>query len=66
MKFYESHFEEYVTENNRFNLHPKLNKQYNLFPKKVNELKNVIFYGPNGIGKYTQMLKVIKKYCCLL
>ena len=62
MKFYESHFEEYVTENNRFNLHPKLNKQYNLFPKKVNELKNIIFYGPNGIGKYTQMLKVIKKY----
>jgi hypothetical protein len=62
MKFYESHFEEYISENNRIDLHSKLNKIYNKFPKTVNELKNLIFYGPNGIGKYTQMLKLIKRY----
>jgi hypothetical protein len=62
MKFYETHFEEYITENQRINLHPKLNKIYDNFPKSISELKNLIFFGPSGTGKYTQMLKSIKKY----
>jgi hypothetical protein len=62
MKFYETHFEEYINENNRLNLHPKLNKLYEKFPIQLQNLKNIIFYGPNGTGKYTQMLKSIKKY----
>jgi hypothetical protein len=62
MKFYETHFEEYINENNKLNLHQKLDKIYNKFPKTLNELKNIIFFGPNGTGKYTQMLKSIKKY----
>jgi hypothetical protein len=62
MKFYETHFEEYISENNRVNLHPKLDKIYDKFPTIIQELKNVIFYGPSGTGKYTQMLKSIKKY----
>jgi Cdc6-like AAA superfamily ATPase len=62
MKFYESHFEEYTTENARVNLHSKLNKLFDKFPNTITELKNLIFYGPNGTGKYTQMLKSIKKY----
>ena len=62
MKFYETHFEEYINENNRINLHPKLEKIYERFPATLSALKNVIFYGPNGTGKYTQMLKSIQKY----
>lgn len=62
MKFYETHFEEYITENNRINLHPSLQKLYDKFPTTIKELKNLIFYGPSGTGKYTQMLKSIKKY----
>lgn len=62
MKFYETHFEEYISENNRINLHPKLEKVYEQFPKTLSELKNVIFYGPSGVGKYSQMLKSIKRY----
>jgi hypothetical protein len=62
MKFYESHFEEYIIESNRENLHPKLEKIYSKFPKEISKLRNIIFYGPNGVGKYTQMLKAIKKY----
>jgi len=62
MKFYETHFEEYINENNRINLHPKLDKIYSKFPKNIRDLKNMIFYGPSGTGKYTQMLKSIKKY----
>lgn len=59
MKFFETHFEEYT---NKENLHPKLEKLYHGFPAKLQELKNLIFYGPSGTGKYTQMLRSIKKY----
>jgi hypothetical protein len=62
MKFHETHFEEYINENNRINLHPKLDKIYKKFPKKMQDLKNVILFGPSGTGKYTQMLKLIKRY----
>ena len=62
MKFYETHFEEYINENNRLNLHPKLDKLYEKFPLHLQSLKNLVFFGPNGTGKYTQMLKSIKKY----
>jgi len=59
MKFHETHFEEYVKS---FNLHPKLEKIFNTFPSNIHDLRNLIFYGPSGIGKYTQMLKAIKQY----
>lgn len=62
MKYYETHFEEYIVEVERENLHPKLEKVYNQFPKSIGNFKNVIFFGPAGVGKYTQMLKAIKKY----
>ena len=62
MKFYETHFEEYISENQRENLHPILEKLYKKFPKEITKLKNLLFYGPSGVGKYTQMLKSIKKY----
>jgi hypothetical protein len=62
MKYYETHFEEYLGENQRVNLHPKLEKVFDKFPKTLYELKNILFYGPQGVGKYTQMLKSIQKY----
>ena len=62
MKFYETHFEEYINESSRVNLHPKLDKIYDKFPSSLNKLKNLIFFGPGGTGKYTQMLKSIKRY----
>ena len=62
MKFHETHFEEYINSNQKLNLHAKLDKIYKRFPKNIRELKNIIFYGPSGVGKYTQMLKSIKKY----
>ena len=62
MKFYETHFEEYITAIQKQNLHPKLEKIYKKFPDTLQELKNVIIYGPSGVGKYTQMLHLIKKY----
>jgi hypothetical protein len=62
MKYYETHFEEYIQSKQKNNLHPKTDKIYNKFPKDIHCLKNLIFYGPSGIGKYSQMLCSIKKY----
>ena len=62
MKTSEMHFEEYLSANEKENLHPKIDKIIKRFPKRINDLKNVIFYGPSGVGKYTQMLKLIKIY----
>jgi len=62
MKFLESHFEEYTNEVCKMNLHPKLEKIYSHFPDTLENLGNLIFYGPSGVGKYSQMLYSIKKY----
>jgi Cdc6-like AAA superfamily ATPase len=62
MKYYETHFEEYINSMEKKNLHPKLDKIFKKIPKKFSDLRNIIFYGPQGIGKYTQMLKFLKPY----
>jgi len=55
-------YEDYIKNNDTLSLHPKLNKLYDTFPLDISNLKNIIFYGPKGVGKYTQMLKSIQKY----
>uniref|UniRef100_A0A6C0IHJ7 Replication factor C C-terminal domain-containing protein n=1 Tax=viral metagenome TaxID=1070528 RepID=A0A6C0IHJ7_9ZZZZ len=62
MKFHETNFEEYLIPYNKVNLHPKLDKLYKSLPKNIEKFKNIIFYGPAGVGKYTQMLAVIHRY----
>ena len=62
MKFLESHFIEYIQSSEKISLHPSMKKIYASFPDKIEQLKNIIFYGPPGVGKYTQMLCAIKRY----
>ena len=62
MKFLETHFDDYLTTTAQSSLHPKKVKIYQSFPAKLDQLKNIIFYGPKGVGKYTQALSAIKKY----
>jgi hypothetical protein len=62
MKFLETHFEDYINEVKKINLHPKLEKYYSQFPDILDKLGNLIFYGPSGVGKYSQMLYSIQKY----
>ena len=61
MKFFETKFEEYVTSCEKKNLHPELEKIKNI-DKNILFNNNLIFYGPAGIGKYTQMLNYIKQF----
>jgi hypothetical protein len=62
MKFLETHFEEYTNAVTQTNLHPKLEKIFSKFPNTLDKLGNLIFYGPSGVGKYSQLLHSIKKY----
>ena len=62
MKFLDTHFEEYVRSVDIHNLHPYLSKQFDKFPKNINELRHLIFYGPPGVGKYSQALHSIRRY----
>ena len=62
MKFYETHYEDYLQSLQHFNLHPELTPHFSKFPKQLSNLTNLIFYGPSGVGKYTQMLNAIQRY----
>ena len=59
MKYLESSFVDYVNSVEKYNLHPELSKVFALFPEKMNNLPNIIFYGPKGVGKYSQVLHSI-------
>jgi hypothetical protein len=62
MKFYETHYEDYLQSLQHFNLHPELTTHFSKFPQQLSRLTNLIFYGPSGVGKYTQMLNAIHQY----
>jgi len=63
MKFYEATAEEYLSALEKYNLHPELQPLYDtMFPKTLNTFENLIVYGPVGSGKYSQVLKILKKY----
>jgi hypothetical protein len=57
------HFENYVDAVHAMPLHPKLKAIYaTAFPTNMSDLRNLIFYGPSGTGKYSQVLACISKY----
>ena len=56
------HFDDYIQKHNKHSMHPKLNALFSKFPTSLHNLKNLIFYGPVGVGKYTQVLSCIRKY----
>ena len=64
MKFYESHFDEYIKSHDNISLHPIKNnlKKYTSDKSDKSSIDNIIIYGPPGIGKYTQALSIIKNY----
>ena len=62
-KFYETHFDEYLKMTEKKDLHPKLSQNiFDKLPESIDKLPNLIVYGPKGVGKYTQVLKLLKRY----
>lgn len=62
MKFYETHYEEYIHSVEQYNIHPEMLSIYERFPKILSKFGNLIVYGPPGSGKYSQVLYFLKKY----
>lgn len=62
MKFYESHYEDYLDSVSKFNMHPELDVIHKTLPKHISQLGNMIIYGPPGVGKYSQVLRILQKY----
>ena len=42
MKFYETHFEEYIESNKQIDLHPRLTAIYKKFPSCINKFRNIL------------------------
>ena len=62
MKYYETNYDEYLNSYEKFNLHPELDSIKKNLPTTLHEFKNMIIYGPSGVGKYTQMLSILQYY----
>lgn len=62
MKLRDAHFDDYVSKGKSTPLHPSLLARYSKFPENLRDMCNLIFYGPRGVGKYTQMLLALEKY----
>ena len=62
MKFFESHFTEYVNKVNEYSLHPVVKKTFSSFPPNIQTLPSMIIYGPSGVGKYSHALYLISQY----
>jgi len=59
MKFLETHFDEYIKSSELESLNKVDIESDN---KSIMSMNNLIIYGPPGIGKYTQTLKILKNY----
>ena len=62
MKFLETQFDDYISSVKEINMHPLIGKKYIFFPDDINKFRHLIFYGPPGVGKYSQALYNIRKY----
>ena len=58
MKFLSTHFDDYIENSNHNNLHDNIKYQ----TKDIENLNNLILYGPPGCGKYTQCLRIINNF----
>ena len=62
MKYLSTRFEDYINECKGKNFHKEILNVSEYFSSNLSEQNNLIFYGPSGVGKYTQALNYIKKF----
>lgn len=62
MKYYETHYEEYIQSVKKYNIHPELLPLYSNMPNNIFDFENLIVYGPVGVCKYSQVLFLLEKY----
>ena len=62
MRFFETHFCEYVKKVEEYSLHPVIKKVFAAFPPHIQSLPSMLMYGPSGVGKYSHALYMISHY----
>jgi hypothetical protein len=62
MKFYETHYEDYIHGVNEWNIHPELKPSIDKIHNNGGHFENLIVYGPQGVGKYSQVLYLLQPY----
>ena len=62
MKYLETSFVDYINAVKKKNFHKNMVPFFESMTNNISELSNLIFYGPSGVGKYSQMLNFIKRY----
>lgn len=63
MKFLETKYTDYLQNINHCDLHPNFKKLYNTNKSdSIHDMNHSIFFGPCGVGKYSQCLRFISKY----
>jgi len=62
MKFFETHFHEYVKAVESVSLHPVTKKVFDSFSSDIQCLPSMIMHGPSGVGKYSHALYLISRY----
>ena len=62
MKFFDTHFCEYVKKVEEYSLHPVIKKVFATCPPDIQSLPSMIIYGPSGVGKYSHALYMISRY----
>jgi hypothetical protein len=62
MKFFETHYIDYVNKVKEYSLHPVIKKTFMSFASDIQSLPSIIFHGPPGVGKYSHALYLISRY----
>ena len=62
MKHRQTKFEDYLAAVNSINLHTELEPIFDEIDNNIHKIGHYILYGPKGVGKYSQSLKLISKY----
>lgn len=62
MKYLETTFDEYIISKSNTNIKDNYKNTIKKLPLNIDDLNNIILYGPPGVGKYTESLNIIKKY----
>jgi hypothetical protein len=55
-------YDDYLQRCKKNNNHPELNNFIDNLPANIYDMGNLIVYGPSGVGKYTQVLRIMEKY----
>jgi len=62
MKFFETHYIDYVAKVKEYSLHPVIKKTFLSFSPDIESLPSMIMHGPPGVGKYSHALFLISRY----